>query len=351
MIANPTQPSTPAAQVKRSATLRRRRLFNAKNAPRLLLLPSFILLGIFVYGFIGYTVVVSFSKWQGLGQNLNPTSPLTQNFTDLAGSTRFQSDIRNMIVFTVLFLIAATVAGMVLALLVDRVVIGKGFFRTLFLFPYSLSFVVTGVVWRWLFNPESGVNMLFNVTGVNSALHNAGMPELRPGWLTDPTVLAPLNGALESVFPALAEVKTQFGIPAALIPIVIAASWQFAGFAMAMYLAGLGSIPEETREASRVDGASGWQALRHITLPLLRPTTVSILVILGFTSLKIFDLVFVMSGSGPGFATDMPGIYIYEQMFGGLNYNSAAAAAVVMLIIIAVIAVPYLLRTYRKDKV
>jgi glucose/mannose transport system permease protein len=148
----------------------------------------------------------------------------------------------------------------------------------------------------------------------------------------------------------LADVKTQFGIPAALIPIVIAACWQFAGFAMAMYLAGLGSIPEETREASRVDGASGWQTLRHITLPLLRPTTVSILVILGFTSLKIFDLVFVMSGAGPGFATDMPGVFIYEQMFGGLNYNSAAAAAVVMLVIIAAIAVPYLLRTYRKDE-
>ena len=337
--------------VHSAISTRRRRRWTSKNAPRLLLLPSLVLIGIFVYGFIGYTVVVSFSKWQGLSQNLSTSEPLFANYRDLVGSTRFQSDLRNMIVFTVLFLALATFLGLVLALLVDRLVIAKGFFRTFFLFPYSLSFVVSGVVWRWVFNPESGVNVLFNAVGINGALQSAGLPELKPGWLTDPNVLFSLNSALENVFPGLVDVKTQLGIPAALIPIVIAACWQFTGFAMAMFLAGLGSVPEEVREASRVDGASAWQTTRLIIVPLLKPTTVSILVILGFTSLKIFDLVFVMSGAGPGFATDMPGIFVYDQMFRGLNYNIAAAAAIVMLIIIAAVAVPYLLRTYRKEEV
>ena len=331
------------------ATGRRRR--SRSGAPKwLLLVPSLVVIAIFVYGFIGFSGVVSVSQWQGLSQNLGPTEPLLKNYGTLFASTRFQSGMRNMIIFTVLFLAVTCVAGLTLALLVNQVVIAKGFFRTLFLFPYSLSFVVTGVAWRWVFNPEGGVNVLFEAIGVDSALQQMGIEDFQPQWLSDPRVFFAVNDAVAQIIPAFGHLQTQFGIPAALIPVVIAACWQFGGFAMAMYLAGLGSIPAEVIEASKMDGASSWQTLRHITLPFLKPITASLLVILGFTALKIFDLVFVMSGTGPGFATDVPGIFIYQEMFRALNYNTAAAAAVVLLILISVIVVPYLMRTYRKEE-
>ncbi len=309
------------------------------GAPRwLLLVPTLIVLAIFVYGFIGFTAVVSVSQWSGLSQDLSPTENLGENYASLFASTRFQSSMRNMVVFTVLFLTVTCVVGLVLALLVNQVVIAKGFFRTLFLFPYSLSFVVTGLAWRWAFNPEGGVNVLLQAVGIDAD----------PKWLSDPAVFFAVNDAVAQVIPPFGALQTQFGVPAALIPVVIAACWQFGGFAMAMYLAGLGSIPAEVLEASRVDGATSWQTLRYVTLPFLKPITISLLIILGFTALKIFDLVFVMSGTGPGFATDVPGIFIYQEMFRALNYNKAAAAAVVLLLLIAVIVVPYLRRTFRK---
>lgn len=304
----------------------------------MILVPSLIVIAVFVYGFIGFTGIVSVSQWQGLGQNLTPTDNLGENYISLATDTRFQSGMRNMVIFTVLFLAVTCLVGLALALLVNHVVIAKGFFRTLFLFPYSLSFVVTGVAWRWVFNPEGGANALFRAVGIDAD----------PKWLTDPQVFFVVNDAVAKAIPAFGSVQTQFGVPAALLPVVIAACWQFGGFAMAMYLAGLASIPPEVVEASKVDGATSMQTLRHITLPFLKPITVSLLIILGFTALKIFDLVFVMSGTGPGFATDVPGIFIYQEMFRALNYNRAAAAAIVLLALIAVIVVPYLMRTYRK---
>jgi glucose/mannose transport system permease protein len=142
-------------------------------------------------------------------------------------------------------------------------------------------------------------------------------------------------------------VKAQIGIPIALIPVIIAAVWQLSGFAMAMYLAGLGTISHDIREAAALDGASTWQTYRHIIIPLLRPITISTLVILGHISLKIFDLVFAMSGKGPGFATDVPGIYVYEQTFGATRYNLGAAASIFMLILVCCVMVPYLARSLR----
>ncbi|SEB56344.1 carbohydrate ABC transporter membrane protein 1, CUT1 family [Paramicrobacterium humi] len=336
---------TDVAPVQRARTRKR----PLTSAPRwVILVPSLVVLAIFVYGFIGFTGVVSVSQWHGLAQDLAPTDNISKNYVDLFANTRFQSGMRNMVIFTVLFLAVTSLVGLGLALLVNQVVIAKGFFRTLFLFPYSLSFVVTGVAWRWVFNPEGGVNVLFNAIGVDDALRAVGIDDFGPRWLSDPQVFFAVNDAVAKIIPPFGAVQTQFGIPAALIPVVIAACWQFGGFAMAMYLAGLGSIPGEVIEASKVDGASAWQTLRHITLPFLKPITVSLLVILGFTALKIFDLVYVMSGTGPGFATDVPGIFIYQEMFRALNYNTAATAAIVLLVLIAIIVVPYLTRTYRK---
>src|ERR1700680_4934663 len=142
--------------------------------------------------------------------------------------------------------------------------------------------------------------------------------------------------------------SVHFGIPIALIPVVVAASWQLTGFAMSMYIAGLATVPNELREAARIDGATEFQVYTKVVLPLLRPVTVSTAIILGHVSLKIFDLVFAMTGSGPGFATDVPGIFVFDQTFKATKYNLGAAASVVMLFLVSMIIVPYLWSNLRK---
>jgi len=134
------------------------------------------------------------------------------------------------------------------------------------------------------------------------------------------------------------------GIPLALLPVIFAAAWQLCGFAMAMFLAGLTSIPHELREAAAIDRASGFRYYRSIALPSLIPMGITTVVILTSTSLKIFDLIYAMSGSGVGFSTDMPGIYVYETMYKALRYPLGAAASVFMLIGVCIVVLPYLLK-------
>jgi glucose/mannose transport system permease protein len=144
-------------------------------------------------------------------------------------------------------------------------------------------------------------------------------------------------------------IRTRVGVPLAMLPVVVAAVWQMSGFTMAMYLAGLRGIPEELREAARVDGASEWQIFRRITLPLLQPITLSAVIILGHISLKIFDLIMTQTGGGPGNATDVPGIFMYETTFKSNKYAEGGAVAIVMLLMVAVLVVPYLLYNRRTE--
>src|SRR5699024_9531830 len=175
--------------------------------------------------------------------------------------------------------------------------------------------------------------------GINWLLAQFGWGPLKPGWLTNPDVIGNI--------PMPDAVKAQIGFPMALFPVVIAAVWQLSGFAMAMYLAGLGTISGDVREAAALDGASTWQMYRDIIIPLLKPITVSTLIILGHVSLKIFDLIFAMSGAGPGFATDVPGIFVYEQTFRATRYNLGAAASIIMLVLVSTVIVPYLVRSMK----
>lgn len=332
------------SQVRRSSRFR--------NTDRLLsatiLTPSVLAIFIFVYGFIGFTFWVSISNWKTNKRDLSISDPWYKTYDTLINTTRFQISLRNTLVFTVLFLIVTIVGGLVLALLLDRRVMGSPLFRSIFLFPYAISFITTGVVWRWIFNPETGVNALFNTVGLNRALESAGMEPLKPGWITDPRVVWQINDALEKIFPFADGISAKLGIPLALIPVVIAASWQLSGFAMAMYLAGLGTISSEVKEAALVDGASDWRMYRDIIIPLLKPITISTMIILGHVSLKIFDLIYAMSGKGPGFATDVPGIFVFDKMFGAQQYNLGSAASIVMLVLVSIVIVPYLWRQMKE---
>ena len=310
----------------------------------MLLAPSAVAIFIFVYGFIGYTFYVSLTNWKSAKPDMSIRQPVGTMYGDLFAQTRFQIDLRNTVVFTVAFLVMGALGGLGLAILLDRHIRGSGFFRSVFLFPYALSFITTGVAWSWIFNPETGVNLLINATGINDVLAAFGAGPLKPGWITDPAVVWQLNQPLAAIFPPAGDWSLKLGIPIAILPVALAAAWQLSGFAMAMYLAGLGTISHEVREAASLDGAADFRLYKDIIIPLLNPITVSILIIFTHVSLKIFDLVFAMSGKGPGFATDVPGIFVYEMIFRAQRYNLGAAASIVMLVGVSLVIVPYLAR-------
>jgi glucose/mannose transport system permease protein len=288
------------------------------------------------------------SKWDALTPDF--TFVGLRNYARLFTIDRFLSDLRNTVTFTVLFLAACLVIGLFLAILLDQRVKGEGVFRSIFLFPMAISFIVTGVVWRWLLNPgtiqtgSSGVNLLFE---------KAGLGFLRWGWFTDPTIWhipaeSAVGGALARI--GLGGLTSPFvGVSLAMISVVIAATWQMSGYTMAMYLAGLRAIPDELREAARVDGASEFAIYRHIVLPLLQPITLSAVIVLGHISLKIFDLVVSMTGPGPAFATDVPAFFMWDTTFRGNNFAQGAAIATLLLLVVAVLVVPYLRYTTRTE--
>jgi glucose/mannose transport system permease protein len=333
---------------------RQKRKWRIKNFDSfLVLLPSLIAVAIFVYGFIGITFYISLSNWRTVKPDLTLRQPLFQTYADLFAIPRFQSDLRNTLVFTVLFIALSVVVGLGLAILIDRNLKLRfiPLFRNVYLFPYALSFVVTGVVWRWLFNPETGINLFFDIFGINNLLSRLGAAPLKPGWITDPNIAMQVNSLLTRVIPGAGDISIKLGIPIALIPVALAATWQLSGFVMATYLGGMTTISDEVREAARVDGATEWQVYRQIVLPMLKPVTISVIVILLHVSLKIFDLVFTMTGTGPGFATDMPAIYVFETMFRAARYNLAAGAAIIMLLLAGLVIVPYLIRSLRSEEV
>jgi glucose/mannose transport system permease protein len=342
-----TTPAIPREKPLATPIARRAPISLERFLSPLLLAPSAVAITIFVYGFIAYTFYVSLTNWNSAKPNMSIRQPVGAMYGDLFGQTRFQIDLRNTVVFTVAFLFMAVVGGLALAILLDRHIKGSGFFRSIFLFPYALAFITTGVTWRWIFNPETGVNALINATGLNNLLASQGIGPLKPGWITDPAVIWQLNGPIAAFYPPAGDWSLKLGIPLAIIPVAVAAAWQLSGFAMATYLAGLGTVSHEVREAAALDGASDYRLYKDVIIPLLKPITVSILVILTHVSLKIFDLVFAMSGKGPGFATDVPGIFVYEMVFRAQRYNLGAAAAIVMLAGVALVIVPYLARQLR----
>lgn len=339
--------STIATQplVRKADSPKRRTFFNERVQSFVVLLPSLIALAIFVYAFIGTTFYISLSNWRTLRPDLTLREPLLQTYADMFAMPRFQADLRNTLVFTLMFITLSILVGLGLAILIDhnRKLLGIPLFRNTFLFPYALSFIVTGVAWRWIFNPETGINLFFDILGINTLLVNSGMEPLRPGWITDPTVVLQVNDIIASISPAFADsIQTKLGIPLALIPVALAATWQLSGFVMAMYLGGMTTISQDVREAARIDGATEWQMYRRVIIPILKPITISVFVILLHISLKIFDLTFTMAGVGPGFATDVPAIFVFEQMFKATRYNLGSAAAIIMLVLVAMIIVPYL---------
>lgn len=277
--------------------------------------PSILAVFIFVYGFIAWSGRVSLSQWVGLLPNYEWAG--FSNYANLLKDPRFQIDIRNTLIFTVLFVGGSLLVGLGLAVLLDQGLRGESFFRSLFLFPMAISFIVTGVVWRWLMNPATGSR----ISGLNLLFDNLGLDFLISRWHTTP----------------------QWGIAAIAIPAI----WQMSGYTMALYLGGLRAIPESIREAARVDGATELQIYRFQILPMLRPITLSAMIILGHISLKVFDLIVAMAGKQV--ALDVPAIYMWTTTFDGNFYNRGAAIGMMLLLSVAVLVIPYLWYTLRTE--
>ncbi len=282
-----------------------------------LLLPSIAAVAIFVYGFIGWSIRVSFSKWKGLNPDFSWVG-LQQYITLFNHDQRFNIDVRNTAMFTVGFIAGCLIIGLGLAILLDQRLKGESIFRAVYLFPMSISFIASGVVWGWLMNPATGDR----ITGLNLIFKSLGLDFLISLWHSTPQ---------------------PWGMAFTVIPAV----WQLSGFTMALYLGGIRSISDDLREAARVDGASEFQIYRYIVLPLLQPVTLSAVIILGHMSLKIFDLIVALGNKD--IRLDVPGIYMWVTTFDGTNYAQGAAIGVLMLVSVAILVVPYLVQNMRSE--
>jgi glucose/mannose transport system permease protein len=280
-----------------------------------LVTPSIVAVAVFIYGFIAWSVRVSLSQWKGL--NPNYAWQGFSNYIELFKDPRFHVDIRNTLIFTFIFVAGSLILGLILAILLDQNLPGEALFRGLFLFPMAISFIVTGVVWRWLMNPATGDRL----SGFNLLFTKLNLDFLVNAWHTTPS----------------------WGIAA----VALAAIWQMSGYTMALYLGGLRAVPDEIREAARVDGASEFRIYRNIILPLLRPITLSAMIILGHISLKVFDL--IMAIAGKQFALDVPAIYMYQTTFDGYFYWRGAAISIILLVSVATLIIPYLRYTLRSE--
>jgi glucose/mannose transport system permease protein len=280
-----------------------------------LISPSILAVLIFVYGFIAWSVRVSLSKWKGLSADYTWNG--LNNYFSLFSDPRFHVDVRNTLIFTGVFVLGSILLGFLLAVILDQGLRGESFFRSLFLFPMAISYIVTGVTWRWLMNPASGSR----TSGLNLLFSHLHLDFLQNAWHTTPI----------------------WGIAA----IALAAVWQMSGYTMALYLAGLRAIPQELREAAQIDGASEIQIYRYIMLPLLSPVTLSALIILGHVSLKVFDLIVAIAGKQ--LPLDVPAIYMWQTTFDGLFYGRGAAIGILLLLSVAVLIIPYIRYTLKTE--
>ncbi len=357
----------------------------------LTLLPSIILIGVFVYGFIGNTFWISLSDWGGVGalaekpvKSYIGFGNYVDLFTGFLGGS-FRQDLVNAVYYSVMLLAGAIGIGLVLAMLLDNKPKGEAFFRTVFLYPMSLSFIVSGTIWRWMLAPQGGVNILPTY---------AGMEPLSFSWLSSTGAILEFNwqnlfqiafyilavililcglwilkrnpvkamwvlvpgvaiGAVAWIWgdllPKALFMEEIHGFNTATFGIIIATVWQYSGYTMALYLAGFTGISQDLRDAAMLDGATTAGYYRHIALPMVKPITISAIIILSHISLKMFDLIFAMTGPDNG-QTGHPALNMYLTTFRANDFARGAAVAIILFIIAATFIIPYMISSYRQRR-
>ncbi|MEM9319039.1 MAG: sugar ABC transporter permease [Pseudomonadota bacterium] len=280
--------------------------------PKIVLAPSFGIVVLFVYGFILFTIYLSFT-----GSRMLPSFELVgwQNYDRLFRVREWGIALNNLAIFATLYIVICTLIGLLLAIFLDQKIRGEGLLRPIFLYPMALSFIVTGTAWKWFLDPA---------IGIENTMHLWGWDSFTFDWIKDREM--------------------------AIYTIVIAAVWQSSGFVMAMFLAGLRGIDNEILKAAQMDGASNFKLYWRIILPQLRPAFLSAFVILSHLAIKSYDLVIALTGGGPGNATALPATFMYSYTFTRNQMGIGSASAVIMLMTIAAIMVPYLYAELREDK-
>jgi glucose/mannose transport system permease protein len=247
------------------------------------------------------------NKYQALLLKSAYTHDLLVQYKKLFASDRWMVALKNLVIFGTLFIVLCIVVGLLLAILLDQRIRAEGFLRTIYLYPMAISFIVTGAVWRWILNPDLGLERL---------VRQMGFPDFKFRWLV--------------------ESKT------AIYTVVIAAVWQSSGFVLALFLAGLRGIDDAIIKAAQVDGASLPRIYWRILIPSLRPVFLSSVIILSHIAIKSFDLVVVLTRGGPGYASDLPATFMYAFAFNRARLALGASSAMIMFLAVMTIIIPYL---------
>jgi glucose/mannose transport system permease protein len=276
------------------------------------LLPTVLILGLVVYAFIGWTIGISFTSSRFVA---NADFVGWQQYAKLWRTDRWLVAVNNLWVFSFLFIGLSVVVGLLLAIFLDQKVRMENFIRSIYLYPMAISFIVTGVSWKWILNPSLGLEKF---------VHDLGFTSFSFDWLINPE---------KSVYT-----------------LVIAAFWQSSGFIMAIFLSGLRGVDAELFKAARLEGASLPRVYWSIVLPTLRPVFFSAIVILLYQALRSFDLVVALTNGGPGFSSDLPTTFMYQYTFGRGQLAQGAASAVMITMTVVAIITPYLYSEIRNER-
>lgn len=286
----------------------------SRLSPQLALTPAAAITAVAFVGAIGWTVYMSLTRSRRFAEYEIDWSEWARQYERLFKDNGWQISLQNLVILGVGSTLAI-VFGFILAALIDREKRGEGVFRTIFLYPLAVSLIVTGVAWRWMFNPSYGVQ---------NFLHSIGLTFISFDWLSKPDT--------------------------AMYGIILAYIWQGSGFYMALMLAGLKSINSEIWSAARLDGVSVWRLYIEIIIPMMKFTFLTCAILLSLGVVKAYDVVVAMTNGGPGQATWVPGYFTINAYWAKSNLGYASAAAVIMLVITAAIFLPLALLTVLRER-
>ena len=279
----------------------------------LIVLPALVGIFFFYYCFAGWNFFISLTDWKGFIPSYNLVG--FKNYVNLFHDPLFWTSLKNNLLLILGFVPGVIFIGLILAVLIDQKIRGEGFFRTIYLLPFGLSFVVTATLWTWMYSPKVGT--------INVLLEKFQLGFLKSGWITDPTVV--------------------------MYCIIIALIWQFVGYSGIIFLAGIRSIPESQIAAAKVDGASIFTLYRRIVFPQLKASFITAFIIFMCFALKAFDFIWVLNRGGPGYSSHILGVTMYKETFMLDKYAYGAAYSTIILVLSLVIVIPFLYRVYRRE--
>ena len=282
-------------------------------APYVALTPAALIAAFMYVGTMVWTIWISFTSSKMLPVN---NFVGFYQYQRLFADERWQISASNLVIYVVLFIAGSLVLGLLLAIALDQRVRAESSLRTIFLYPQGMSFIVTGLVWQWIMNPE---------LGLQNVVHQLGWRSAQLDWIVRPHL--------------------------AIYVLVVAGVWQAAGLVMAIMLAGLRGIDPELWKAARVDGVPLTRYYLNIVIPMLKPMFVTAIVLLAVGGVKVYDLIVAMTGGGPGIATEVPTKFVMEFLFRRANIGLATAAASIMFVTVIAVVGPWIyVEHFRREK-